>query len=104
MALNREAALMDYVGVDNLTNERGGSKYGIFKNYGNNFHKNYGMMVLYVLFYNYINNGAQPFTFDNLCEDIGTKENDNESKYESNCKHIKLNCCKCNCIVRCCKG
>ena len=104
MALNREASLMDFAGMDTITNSNRGSKYGDFTACSNVFHKNYGMMTLYTLFLNYINNGAQPFTFEDLCHEIGLEDNDVKPS-EEDCNHMKLVCKSCNnCFTNDCDG
>ena len=98
MALNREASLMDFAGIDTISNDKRGSKYGDFAACKNVFHKNFGMMTLYTLFLNYINNGARAFTFEDLCNDIGLEDSIEKSP-DVNCNHKKLVCKSCkNCF------
>ena len=85
---------MKYAGMDSITNVRKGSMYGNFAKSSNTYHKNYGMITLYTLFLNYLNNGARPFTFDDLCNDF---EIDTSKKVDvpQDCPHKKLHCKNC---------
>ena len=95
MSHNREAALIDFLGLERLTNVYNGSKYGDFANFNQIKAKNYGMMVLYTLF----NNGAAPFTLDDLFRMKNTMEGDvnrTTGKNEHTCNHHSLKCVECN--------
>ena len=73
MSHNREYSMIEYTGLDNLTNVYRGSRFGKFT-------LDYGLMCVYILFRNFINNGATPFTFRGsvfpktaAIEEIGSK-------------------------------
>ena len=95
MAHNREASLIDYIGLQNLTNIYNGSRFGDFIDYTSTKSKNYGMLALYVLFKNYVYNGATAFTFDDPCFQKSEKNSDiNGNK----CEH---KCISCNAAMKC---
>ena len=94
MSHNKEAALMDFIGLESLTNVYNGSRFGEFANFSNTKYKNYGMMVMYTLFKNYLNNGAMPFTLDDLCWKKDGARNDVNSEHQ--CRHDNFRCMGCN--------
>ena len=88
MAHNREASLIDFIGLEHLTNVYRGSKYGAFSMFDDTKSKNYGMLSLYVMFRNYINNGPVPSTIDDLCFQKCRKCNVNVAS----CAHRCISC------------
>lgn len=97
MAHNREAAMMDWVGLENLTNIRKGSYYGETEEWNTIKKKNYGMMVLFSLFKNYLNDGAIGLQFDSLF--YNQKRAKEQIKEEVCCNHNHVCCIKCNKII-----
>ena len=89
MAHNRESALIDYIGLQNLTNIYNGSRFGDFTDFSSIKSKNYGMLALYVLFKNYVYNGATAFTFEDLCFQKTERSSDING---NNCEHKCLSC------------
>ena len=94
MSLNREAALIDFVGLENLTNIYRGTKYGEFTNFSDIAVRNYGMSIMYCMFQNYIVNGAIPFTLEDLCHD--KEEPVRTRSMDMDCNHNIVKCSKCN--------
>ena len=89
MAHNRESALIDFIGLPNLTNIYNGSRFGDFTDFSCIKSKNYGMLALYVLFKNYVYNGATAFTFEDLCFQKTDRSSDING---NNCEHKCLRC------------
>ena len=56
--------------------------------------ENYGMMCIYILFRNFINNGATPFTFEDLCfqRQQQLRRLDFNANNANNCDHKCINC------------
>ena len=97
-AHNREAALIDFIGLENLTNVYNGSRYGDFADFNTIKSKNYGLLALYILFKNYVFNGATAFTLEDLCylKEGGTDKEEvmdgNEDVNGNFCEHKCQRC------------
>ena len=91
LAHNREYSMIEYTGLDKLTNVYRGSRFGSFTLSNEAEVYNYGMLCTYILFRNYINNGASPFTFEDLVfqKQLHLRKLDlNDNK----CDHKCVNC------------
>ena len=64
-ALNRESCMIDGIGLDKLCNEIGGHKTGL-DDWGETKLKNYGMMLLYKVFLQYISEETKPIKLDEI--------------------------------------
>ena len=102
MSHNRESAIIDFVGLDNLTNIYNGSRYGNFTKFGPEKSKNYGQCALYVFFRNYLTNGAIPFTMEDIVRmrmrslERSSDRNCQEDFNENICNHDHIKCIGCN--------
>ena len=97
MAHTREAAMIDWVGVDNLTNERRGSYYGGAKGWCANMKENYGLCILFAIFKNYLNDGSNGLQFDSVdCKKRKEKKEEMEVLEDTLCEHDHTCCINCN--------
>ena len=70
-SFNREAAVIDCIGLDKLTNKIKGTKYGNIVKWNDIKTYNYGMFLLYTLYLKFINENIKCI----YCNDISPKKN-----------------------------
>ena len=58
--------------------------------------RNYGLLLAYGLFKNYINDGPEGFTLTDLCLNFVSNQNRTGGKSDTECCHDALKCTKCN--------
>ena len=70
-SLNREAAVIDCIGLDKLTNKIKGTKYGNIRKWDKIKTYNYGMFLIYTLYLKFINENVKCIYYN----DISPKKN-----------------------------
>ena len=68
---NREACIIDNIGLDKLANKIKGSKYGNIKNWDRIKTCNYGLFIIYTLYLKFINENIKCLHYN----DISPKKN-----------------------------
>ena len=62
----REAAMIEYIGLDKLTNKDKGVYFGASKEWSSVKRKNFGLLALFTIFKNYLNDGSNGIQLDSL--------------------------------------
>ena len=104
MANSREAAMLDWFEAEapgRLTNIRLGSYYGDALGWSQTKKNNYGIMILYCLFRNYLNDGSNGLKINSLCcKPKAPKHEDTDEEMEEECGHNNLCCINCNKTIK----
>ena len=66
MSHSREAAMIQYIGLNKLTNKDKGTFFGASKKWSLVKKKNFGLLALFSIFKNYINDGSNGIQIDSL--------------------------------------
>ena len=94
LAHSREAAMIDFFGVDRLTNEKRGTYYGESKDWSHIKQKNFGLLALFSIFRNFLNDGSTGLSLDTLHHNPPRERSD-----PATCLHEESCCVKCNKIM-----
>ena len=99
MAHNREDALIRSTGLENLTNTVHGHTYGSYSDCDETTINNYGFMLKYTFFINYINDGPEPFTLEDVCRERAFLIDQEDRQGDKECEHLHKKCNNCNLIL-----
>ena len=96
MAHNREDALIRSTGIENLTNIAHGHTYGKYSGCDETTIHNYGFMLKYAFFLNYLNDGPEPFTLEDICRERMFMDDQKDKQQNEDCQHLHIKCKHCN--------
>ena len=82
--------MIDFVGVENLTNERRGTYYGDAKDWSITKQKNFGQLALFSIFRNFLNDGSTGLRLSSLLHNPPRARGEAEP-----CMHEDICCVKC---------
>ena len=99
MAHNREDALIRSTGIENLTNIAHGHTYGKYSGCDETTIHNYGFMLKYAFFLNYLNDGPEPFTLEDICRERMFMDDQKDKQQNEDCQHLHIKCKHCNLAV-----